>query len=85
MSHVHGRSYPVFLGSHLITGWDSGIARHPQSRTSSGASFFVAKKNRKTAGVGQMDIEFCSTRCMCRFLNEVVDELDRRIKTVRHE
>ncbi len=34
MSYVHGKSYPVFLGSHLMLGWDSGVCKHPQSRSS---------------------------------------------------
>ena len=32
LSFVHGRSYPVFLGSALILGWDSGVAKSPRSR-----------------------------------------------------
>jgi len=40
-------------------------------------------KNGKTPAVGHMDIEFCSIRCMRRFLDEVVDELDRRIEARR--
>jgi len=83
MSHVHGRSYPVFLGSHLMLGWDSGLSKHPQSRASLGAAFFVAKKDGKKPDVGQMEIQFCSVRCLRRFLKEAVDELERRIAEVK--
>ena len=83
MSHVHGRSYPVFLGSHLMLGWDSGVSKHPLSRSSLGASFFVAKKDGRRADVGTMELHFCSTQCLRRFLNEAVDELDRRIAVVK--
>ena len=83
MSFVHGRSYPVFLGSHWMLGWDSGLLKHPRSRASLGAHLFVAKKDGGTPDVGEMDVQFCSTRCMRRFLNAAVDELDRRIAKVR--
>lgn len=29
--------------------------------------------------IGQFDLFFCSTKCLRRFLNECVDELERRI------
>jgi hypothetical protein len=85
MSFVHGRSYPVYFGSHLMLGWDSGIDKHPRSRTSLGASFFVAKKDGRNPNVGEMEIQFCSTRCMRRFFKEAIDELDRRIDAVEPE
>lgn len=85
MSFVQGRSYPVFLGSLLQVGWDSGVSRHPQSRTSIGASFLVAKKGGRTPDVGTMEVEFCSTRCMRKFLKAAVDELDRRIVIAKRE
>ncbi len=85
MSHVHGRSYPVFLGSHLMLAWDSGVMKHPQARASLGASFFVAKKDRKAPDVGQMEIPFCSVRCMRRFFKIAFDELERRIAEQRSE
>ncbi len=85
MSHMHGRSYPVFLGSSLMLSWDSGISKHAQARTSLGAAFFVAKKEGKRPDVGKMEIQFCSTRCMRRFLKEAIDELDRRIAAVKPE
>lgn len=83
MSYVHGRSYPVYLGSHLLLGWDSGVAKHPQSRASLGSARTVAKNVGKNADASLMEIQFCSTRCMRRFLKEAIDELDRRIATVK--
>ncbi len=85
MSFVHGRSYPVYLGSHFMLGWDSGLAKHPQSRASLGAALFVASKDGKKPDAGQMEIHFCSRRCLRRFLNEAVDELDRRAAKVKPE
>lgn len=83
MSQVHGRSYPVFLGSHLMFGWDSGISKNPRSRASLGAAFTAAKKDGRDARVGQIQIEFCSVPCMRRYLNEAVDELESRINKVK--
>ena len=85
MSFVHGQSYPVFLGSQLILGWDAGVAKHPLSRRSLGSAFTVAKKDGRNADASELDIEFCSTRCLRKFLMEAVDELDRRIVTVKPE
>ncbi len=85
MSHIHGRSYPVFLGSELMLSWDSGVSKHPQARASLGAAFVIAKKDGGRPDVGQMGIQFCSTRCMRRFLKEAIDELDRRIAAVKPE
>ena len=81
LSFVHGRSHPVFLGSMLTLGWDSGISKHPQSRSSIGAAFTVARKNGRKPDVGQIELHFCSTRCLRRFLKDAVDELERRIAT----
>jgi len=83
LSHVHGRSYPVFLGSMLMLGWDSGVSKHPQSRSSIGAAFIAAKKDGRDAEVGQMELHFCSTRCLRRFFKDAIDELDRRIAAER--
>jgi hypothetical protein len=83
LSHVHGRSYPVFLGSMLTFGWDSGVSKHPQSRSSIGAAFTVAKKDGRDPEVGEMELHFCSTRCLRRFLKDAVDELDQRIAAER--
>jgi hypothetical protein len=82
MSYVHGRSYPVYLGSHLMHGWDSGVCKHPRARSSLGAAFFAAKKDGKTPAVGEMEIQFCSIRCMRRFFKEAIDELERRVAKV---
>jgi hypothetical protein len=84
-SHVHGRSYPVFLGSELMLSWDSGICKHPQARASLGASFVVAKRDGRRPDVGQMEIQFCSTHCLRQFLMEAIDELDHRIAAVEPE
>ena len=75
----------MYLGSFLQLGWDSGVSKHPQARTSLGSSLFVAKKAGRTADAGIMDIHFCSTRCMRRFLKAAMDELDRRIAVVKRE
>jgi hypothetical protein len=85
MSYIHGRSYPVYLGSHMTLGWDTGVVRHPQSRTSLGASLSVAEKDEKTADAGNMQIQFCSTRCMRHFFKQAIDELERRIAVVKPE
>jgi hypothetical protein len=82
---VHGRSYPVFLGSNLILGWDSGVARSPRSRSSLGAAFTAAKKEARDAGAGCLEIQFCSTRCLRQFLMDAVDELERRVVIVEPE
>lgn len=79
LSHVHGRSYPVFFGSTLMLAWDSGVSKHPQSRSSIGAAFAVAKKDGRDSEVGEMELHFCSTRCLRRFFKDAIDELDRRI------
>jgi hypothetical protein len=79
LSHVHGRSAPVFLGAMLQLGWDAGIAKHPRSRANIGAAFTVAKKEGRDTEAGEMELRFCSARCLRQFLNAAVDELDRRI------
>jgi hypothetical protein len=85
MSFVHGRSYPVYLGSLLTLSWDSGVSKHPKSRASLGSTLTVAKKNGRNADASTINIQFCSTRCMRKFLMEAVDELDRRIEAVKPE
>jgi hypothetical protein len=79
LSHVHGGSYPVFLGSMLMLGWDSGVSKHPRSRSSIGAAFTVAKKDGRDPGAGEIELHICSTRCLRRFFRDAVDELDQRI------
>jgi hypothetical protein len=81
-SFVHGRSYPVYLGSDLILGWDSGVTKSPRSRASLGAAFTAAKKDARDANAGRLENQFCSTRCLRRFLEEAVDELERRVAAV---
>ena len=81
-SFVHGRSYPVFLGGDLSLGWDSGISKGPQSRVSLGASVFVAKKEARDGGAGLLEVQFCSTTCLRRFLMAAVDELERRAAAI---
>jgi hypothetical protein len=43
----------------------------------------VAKKDGRRPDVGQMEIQFCSVRCMRRFLKAALDELERRIAEVK--
>jgi hypothetical protein len=84
-SFVHGRSYPVFLGSDLILGWDSGVSKSPKSRAALGAAFTVAKKEARDADAGKLEIQFCSTDCLRQFLMTAVDELERRVAAVEPE
>jgi hypothetical protein len=84
-SFVHGRSYPVFLGSDLILGWDSGVAKSPRSRASLGAAFTAARKEARDANAGRLEIQFCSIRCLRQFLMDAVDELERRVAAVEPE
>jgi hypothetical protein len=82
LSTVIGQSRPVFLGSTLMLGWDSGVTDSPKQRVSKGASFNVAMKNGKHADVGTMDVHFCSTKCLRSFLDDAVTELERRMRAV---
>ena len=84
-SFVHGRSYPVFLGGDLILGWDSGLTKSPQSRKSLGAAFTAVKKDARDGDAGTLDIEFCSTECLRKFLMAAVDELERRVEAIEPE
>jgi len=84
-SFVHGRSYPVYLGSDLILGWDSGVSKSARSRASLGAAFTALKKDARNPGAGQLEIQFCSTRCMRKFLEAAMDELERRIAAIEPE
>ena len=45
----------------------------------------IAKKDGKTPEACKIDVEFCSTRCMRKFLNEAIDELERRIEAAKPE
>jgi len=67
----------------LTFGWDSGVSKHPLSRSSLGASFFAAKYVGKYNGFSQLNVEFCSTRCMRTFLMAAMDELERRIDKIK--
>jgi hypothetical protein len=81
-SFVHGRSYPVFLGGDLILGWDSGVSKSPRSRASLGASLTAARKEARDSDAGTLEVRFCSTACLRRFLMAAVDELERRAALV---
>ena len=59
--------YPVFLGSELILGRDSG-ARESAVPGVAGPSFTAAKKVARDADAGGLEIRFCSTRCLHQFL-----------------
>src|SRR5262245_4952373 len=85
MAHVHGRSYPVFMGSNLYLGWDSGSSKHPRSRTAIGASVLIAKKSGKAREAGAMEVCFCSITCMRKFFNDAIDELDRQVGAAKDE
>lgn len=68
------------LDSLLTVGWDSGLTKHHLSRTSIGDSFTAVKYSGEYNGHSQLSVEFCSTECMRRFFNAIVDEIERRIK-----
>ncbi len=82
MSQVRGASRAIFLGSHLMFGWDSGVKKSKRSRASLGAAFVAARKDAGGPNEGEMEISFCSTRCLRRFLNEAVDDLERRVEAI---
>ncbi|MBS0206717.1 MAG: hypothetical protein JSS49_27890 [Planctomycetes bacterium] len=67
------------LDSLLTIGWDSGLVKHKLSRTSIGDSFTAVKYSGEYNGRSQLDVEFCSTECMRKFFNAIVDELERRM------
>ncbi|MDR2213251.1 MAG: hypothetical protein LBE21_06470 [Pseudomonadales bacterium] len=83
LSTVHGPSHPVFLGSLLQLGWDSGIRKSPRSQASIGTAFTVAKKDGRDASVGEIDLHCCSAHCLRQLLNGALDELERRISEQR--
>jgi hypothetical protein len=86
MISAPGPSRPVALGSHLMLGWDSGVAKSPRSRSSPGASFRAARREGEDPeGIGHLEIQFCSTRCLRQFLMDAVDELERRVAAVESE
>lgn len=73
------------LDSLLTIGWDSGLEKHRLSRTSIGDSFTAVKFSGDYNGHSQLDVEFCSTDCMRKFFNAIVDELERRINNKQLE
>ena len=78
-----GEAGPVVLGGDLSLGWDAGVCKHPQSRTSLGAAVRVAQLEAATAGDGFLQIQFCSIGCLRQFLLAAVDELEQRAEAVR--
>ena len=86
MLRAPGRKSPVsFLGSDLILGWDSGVARSPRSRVSLGAAFTAARRDGADPNLGGLEIQFCSIRCLRQFLMGAVAELERRVAAVEPE
>src|SRR5262245_53564041 len=73
------------IDSFFTFAWDSGVCKHPLSRTSLGAAFDAAKYVGKYDGSSQLHVEFCSTRCMRKFLMEAMNELERQINKVMPE
>src|ERR1051325_7513336 len=73
------------VDSYLTVGWDAGVAKHPLSRYSLGDAFTALKFVGKYNGSSQLHAEFCSTRCLRRFLMAAVDELEDRIKKATPE
>jgi hypothetical protein len=73
--------------SRLTTDTRLGLRHHHASTVPDvpGRILAVAKKDGKTPDVGSMEIQFCSTRCLRRFLKHAVDELDRRVAAVEPE
>jgi hypothetical protein len=58
---------------HFVDGGFLHIYLHSHQRN--GAEVEIVRDTT----IGQFDLSFCSTHCLRRFLNECVDELDRRI------
>jgi hypothetical protein len=77
-----GQAGPVVLGADLSLGWDAGVCKHPQSRTSLGAVVCVAQLEAPMAGEGLLQMQFCSIACLRQFLLTAVDELERRVAAV---
>src|SRR5262245_22201308 len=73
------------IDAYLTLGWDAGESKHPLSRYSLGAAFNALKFIGKYNGDSQLHVEFCSTRCLRRFLMTAVDELEARMKKVMPE
>lgn len=73
---------PVVLGGDLHLGWDAGVSKHPQSRTTLGAVVRVATLQAPRPNDGAIDLQFCSIACLRQFLMSAVDELERRAESV---
>lgn len=77
-----GQAGPVLLGANLFLGWDSGVCKHSQSRTSLGTAVRAAKLEAPKAGEGLLQIQFCSIACLRLFLLAAVDELEERAEAI---
>jgi hypothetical protein len=73
---------PTVLGGDLFLGWDAGVSRRPNSRTSLGAAVRVATLAAPRPGEGLLKVQFCSVACLRAFLMAAVDELERRAAAV---
>jgi len=73
----------VVLGGDLTLGWDAGVCKHPQSRTSLGAVVRVAQLEAPRAGEGLIQMKLCSIACLRQFLLSAVEELERRAAAVK--
>lgn len=72
-------------GADLFLGWDSGVSKSPRSRASLGAVVRAARREGLDPDRGGLSIVFCSTKCLRRFLNAAIDELERRAAAVKPE
>ena len=72
-------------GADVFLGWDSGVSKGSRSRTSLGAVVRAARHEGEHPDGNLVSIAFCSTRCLRRFLNAAVDELERRAAAVEPE
>jgi hypothetical protein len=77
-----GQAGPVVLGGDLYLGWDAGVSKHPQSRTTLGAVVRVAQLQAPRPNEGAIGLQFCSIACLRQFLMAAVDELERRAEVV---
>jgi hypothetical protein len=78
-----GQAGPVVLGGDLYLGWDAGVCKHPQSRSSLGAVVRVAQFEAPRPNEGALDVQFCSLACLRQFLLTAVEELERRVTAVQ--
>jgi len=80
-----GQTGPVVLGGDLSLGWDSGVCKHPKSRSSLGAVVGLAQLQAPRPNEGFLELQFCSIACLRKFLLAAVDELERRAAAVGPE